>query len=74
MSNYRKKALVEIEVWVSSRKELEKVFGPLAHEIDINEKKYPWRGSILHSNGSMEWQWCKSFDEAVQWCESFIKN
>lgn len=61
---YEKKFNVTIEVWVTHRSEM-----GIKHISDPENKE--WKASVRHSNKSMEWQWCKTFEEAVAWCESF---
>jgi hypothetical protein len=67
--SYNKKLQVEIEVWVTPRDE---AFGgnpPIA-----SEHYGEWKASVRHSNGEMGWQWCKTFEEAVAWCERFAQK
>ena len=62
---YKKKALVKVELWVSHRAA---VLGPSTIYGDRD-----WRSAVRYSNGHMEWQWHKTYEEAVDWCESFLK-
>lgn len=66
---YHKILKVEIEVWVTSREE---AFGGVPPPAD-SPYYGEWKASVCHSNGAMEWQWCKTFEEAVAWCEMFAK-
>jgi hypothetical protein len=68
MQEYQKKLKVEIEVWVTPRNEAFGGVPPLATD---NYKD--WKASVRHSNGVMEWRWCDTFEEAVEWCEAFAK-
>ena len=65
IKRYEKKFLVEIETWVTSRKES----GFVRHISDPEGKE--WRACARHSNGVMEWEWFDDFDTAVAWCERF---
>jgi len=63
MQKYNRKLIVEIEVWVTHRSEI----APWSFMPETKNKE--WRASVKHSNESIEWQWCKTYDEAVEWCE-----
>ena len=67
LQKYNKRLVVEIEVWVSHRSE-----SNIMHISDPSDKE--WRACVRHSDGKMEWEWCKTFDDAVAWCERYSPN
>lgn len=58
---------VQIEVWVSRRDD-----SFVKHFADPDDK--PFRANVRHSNGVLEWQWCDTFEEAVEWCRRFQRT
>lgn len=64
---YQKTLRVEIEVWVTHRDE---AFGGVPPVSDVIKE---WKSSVRHSNGTLEWQWHDTFEQAVDWCEKFAK-
>ena len=61
---YNKKLLVEIEVEVTHRDE-----SSIMHISDPNDR--PWRSIVRHSNGSVQWEWHKTRQQAIDWCDKF---
>lgn len=65
--SYQRKMAVTIDVWVTHRDDM-----GLRRDSDPDGK--PWRSTVRHSNGTMEWQWHDTREQAIGWCESFAGN
>lgn len=56
---------VKVEAWVTRRDECS-----VKHFAEPEDR--PWKASVRHMRGFMEWEWCATFEEAVAWCEGYF--
>lgn len=68
-SSYHKKIQIEVELWVSRVSDMPGIAAVRkATGVDCGRD---WRASARYPNGHTVWEWCKTEEDAIAWCEDF---
>lgn len=67
---YSKKLRIEVELWVTHVSDTPGI-ADFRKSTGAAESGYDWRAAACYPNGHMVWEWFKTENDAIAWCDNF---